>query len=187
MLFFKLTKTKSPKYLVNNIPNVRSTYRTRNTEDIPQLHVRHTFFRNSYFPSIATEWNNLDKSIRNSKSFSIFRKNILKFIRPSSNSIFNRHNPRGVKLLTRLRLGLSHLRDNKFKHSFQDSLNPVYNCGTDVETTTHFFLHCLFFFWWKVDSQHQQHSELRQQCFKSKCNDSRFSKVLLFIISSFTL
>ena len=145
MLFFKLTKTKSPKYLVNNISNVKSTYRTRNTENIPQLHVRHTFFRNSYFPSIATEWNNLDKSIRNSKSFSIFRKNILKFIRPSSNSIFNRHNPRGVKLLTRLRLGLSHLRDNKFKHSFQDSLNPVYNCGTDVETTTHFFLHCLFF------------------------------------------
>ena len=146
MLIFKLTKTKSPKYLVNNIPNVKSIYRARNTENIPQLHVRHTFFRNSYFPSIATEWNNLDKSIRNSKSFSIFRKNILKFIRPSSNSIFNRHNPRGVKLLTRLRLGLSHLRDNKFKHSFQDSLNPVYNCSTDVETTTHFLLHCLFFF-----------------------------------------
>ena len=70
--FFKLTKNKSPKYLFNNIPIVRSTYKTRNLDNIPQSNVRHTFFRNSYFPSIVTEWNNLDKSIRNSESFSIF-------------------------------------------------------------------------------------------------------------------
>ena len=131
--FFKLIiKNKSPKYLFNNIPTVRSTCRTRNIDNIPQFNVRHTFFRNSYFPSIVTEWNNLDKSIRNSESFSIFKKNILQFIQPSPNSIFNCHNPKGVKLLTRLRLGVSHLRDHKFKHSFQDSLNPICNCGTDV-------------------------------------------------------
>ena len=105
--FFKLTKNKSPKYLFNYIPTVRSTYRRRNIDNIPQFNVRHTFFRNSYFPSIVTEWNNLDKSIMNSESFSIFKKNILKFIRPSPNSIFNCHNPKGAKLLTRLRLGLS--------------------------------------------------------------------------------
>ena len=92
--FFKLTKNKSLKYLFNYIPTVRSTYRTRNTDNIPKFNVRHTFFRNSYFPSIVTEWNNLDKSIRNSESFSIFKKNILEFIQPSPNSIFNCHNPR---------------------------------------------------------------------------------------------
>ena len=86
--FFKLIKSKSPKYLFNNIPTVRSIYRTRNIDNIPQFNVRHTFFRNSYFPSIVTEWNNLDKSIRNSESFSIFKKNILEFIQPSPNSIF---------------------------------------------------------------------------------------------------
>ena len=144
--FFKLIKNKSPKYLFNIFLTVRSTYRARNIDNIPQFNVRHTFFRNSYFPSIVTEWNNLDKSIRNSESFSIFKKNILKFIRPSPNSIFNCHNSKGVKLLTRLRLGLSHLRDSKFKHSFQYSLNPICNCGTDVETTTHYLLHCPFFF-----------------------------------------
>ena len=116
---FKLTKNKSPKYLFNYIPTVRSTYRTRNIDNIPQFNVRHTFFRNSYFPSIVTEWNNLDKSIRNSESFSIFKKNILKFIRPSPNSIFNCHDPKGVQLLTRLRLGSSHLRDHKFKTVFK--------------------------------------------------------------------
>ena len=180
--FFKITKNKSPKYLFNYIPTVRSTYRTRNVDNIPQFNVRQTFFRNSYFPSIVTEWNNLDKSIRNSESFSIFKKNILKFIRPSPNSIFNCHNPKGVKLLRRLRLDLSHLRDHKFKHSFQDSLNPICNCGTDVETTTHYLLHCPLF------------SDERLILINGIRNidsnilnliDSRFSEVLLFGNSSF--
>ena len=46
-------------------------------------------------------------------------------LRPSPNSIFNWHNPKRLKLLIRLRLGLSHLRDHKFKRSFQDSVNPI--------------------------------------------------------------
>ena len=67
---------------------------------------------------------------------------MLNFIRPSANSIFNIHNPYGIKLLTRLPLGNSHLRDHKFRHCFQDTLNPLYYCGNDTETATHFFLHC---------------------------------------------
>ena len=38
--------------------------------------------------------------------------------------------------------GLSHLRDHKFKHSFQNFLNPICSCGTEVETTAHYLLHC---------------------------------------------
>ena len=175
--FFKLTKSKSPKYLFNYIPTVRSTYRTRNIDNIPQFNVRNNFFRNSYFPSIVTEWNNLDKSIRNSESFSIFKENILKFIRPSPNSIFNCHNPKGVKLLTRLRLGLSHLRDHKFKHSFQDLLNLICNCVTDVETTTHYLLHCPLFSNERlilINNIRYIDSNILN------LNDSRFSEVLLF-------
>ena len=41
-----------------------------------------------------------------------------------------------------LRLGLSHLREHKFKHSFLDLLNPICNCGLDIEITCHFLLHC---------------------------------------------
>ena len=66
----------------------------------------------------------------------------MKFIRPSGNSVFKFHNPKGVKLLTRLRLDLSHLQEREFKHGFQDSLSPVCFCGEDIETSTHFLLHC---------------------------------------------
>ena len=48
-------------------------------------------------------------------------------------------------MLTRLLTGLSHLREHKFKHSFQDSLKPICRCGTDVESCVHYFLHCLLF------------------------------------------
>ena len=70
----------------------------------------------------------------------------MKFICPSGNSVFRCHNPKGIKLLTRLRLGLSQLRELKFKHGFLDSLNPICNCGQNIETSTHFLLHCSNYF-----------------------------------------
>ena len=66
----------------------------------------------------------------------------MNFIRPSGSAVFNCHNPEGVKLLTRLRLGLSHLCEHKFKQSFQDLLNPICTCGNDIETSAHYLLHC---------------------------------------------
>ena len=55
---------------------------------------------------------------------------------------FQLSNPKGVKLLTRLRLGLTLCREHKFKHSFQDSLNSICSCGNDIETSAYFLFHC---------------------------------------------
>ena len=66
-------------------------------------------------------------------------------MQPSPNSVFDIRNPKGIKLVTRLKLGLSHLREHKFKHSFQSTINPLCNFGQDIESTTHFFLHYPFF------------------------------------------
>ena len=81
--------------------------------------------KNSFFPSAVTEWNKIDKNIRKSESFNILKKNILRFIRPSQNRVYNCHKPNGIKLLTTLRVELSQLREYKFKNSFQDTLNPI--------------------------------------------------------------
>ena len=72
----------------------------------------------------------------------MFKKSILQFIRPSASSTYNCFNTKGIKHLTRLRLGLSHLRDHKFKHGFLDSLNLICSCGLDIETTCRYLLHC---------------------------------------------
>ena len=56
-----------------------------------------------------------------------------------SNSIYNIHNPLGVKYLARLRIGFSHLKQHKFKDNFQDSVDPMCSCSSGIETTIHFF------------------------------------------------
>ena len=89
--FYKLFKSEHPHYLFKLIPSRSSSYITKNIHNIPFFKTRHTFFKNSFFPSTIIEWNKLDHNIRNSSSFNIFRKNILKFIRPSANSLFNCH------------------------------------------------------------------------------------------------
>ena len=72
---------------------------------------------------------------------SIFRKNFLHFIRSAPNSIHNCHIPKELNILR----NLSHLREHKFKHNFENSTNPLCNCGHDIESATHYLLHCTLF------------------------------------------
>ena len=66
---------------------------------------------------------------------------LLNFIRPIGNSTENIYNPLGIKLLTRLRLGFSHLSEHEFRHNFGDSLDPLCSCSLETESTLH-FLRC---------------------------------------------
>ena len=63
-------------------------------------------------------------------------------MRPNSSNVFNKNNPLGLKLLTRLRICFSHLKKHKLKQNFQDSVYLLCSCGNDIESTVHFFLHC---------------------------------------------
>ena len=146
-LFYKIYKKKSPSYLYYLIPNRVKFYSTRSSQinNISNIKTRSNFFRNSFFPSTITEWNKLDRNIRNSDFLNIFKLSLLKFVRPVANSVFDIINPYGLKLLTRLRLGLSHLRYHKFRHNFQDCINPICDCDLEIETTTYFLLRCSLF------------------------------------------
>ena len=66
----------------------------------------------------------------------------MEFIRLSPSSVFYIYNPHGIKLLTRLRLGLSRLIEHKFKHGFNETINPICICGGDIKSINHLFLHC---------------------------------------------
>ena len=109
------------------------------------FNIRHNFYKNSFFTLLIIEWNNLDPKICNSENFSIFKNNILKFIRPKPEILFNCCNLKGIRLITRLRLELSHLREHKFKYNFQNCLNPLCSCGSSIKSTSHFLLHCAIF------------------------------------------
>ena len=115
---------------------------TRNADNITPFKVRHNFFKNSFFPTVIIEWKKLDLEIRNSGFQEIFKKNLLNFIRRNSNNVRNINNSLELKFLTRLRIGFSHIKEHKFKHNFQDSVDPLCSCGNDIESTVHFFLYC---------------------------------------------
>ena len=139
--FCKMFNEKFPSYLFKLIPNFNRGHNTRLSYNIPPIKVRHDYFKNPFFPSAISEWNKLHLSIRNSVSLNTFKKKLQNFIQPSANSIFNIHNPLGIKLLTSLRLRLSQFHEHKFWHCFQDILNPLCEYTKDIESTTHLFLH----------------------------------------------
>ena len=83
--------------------------------------------------------------LRAFSSFNIFRANLIKIIRPIHNSAFDIFNPLGLKLITRLQLGLSHLNEHSFQRNFNDCTNPLCTCSLDSESTGHYFLHCNYY------------------------------------------
>ena len=142
--FFKIQSSGLPQYLSGLIPKPSLRYTTRFSH-LPDFKVRTELFRNLFFLYTVNEWNNLDNIIKLSESYLMFRKRMLNLIRPKCNETYRIHNPTGLKLLTRLKLGLSHLNDHKFNHNFRGCVNPPRSCSLSVENNVHFFLHCHHF------------------------------------------
>jgi len=141
---FKIMNEKAPNYLINLIPKRQQTIRTRNNH-IPIFHCRTDCFQYSFFPSTLKDWFRLDYSIRNSESISAFKNKLLSSIRPIQNQVFNIFDPNGLKFLTRLRLGFSHLNEHRFRHNLENCINPLCSCSLEVDDTIHYLLHCHHF------------------------------------------
>ena len=105
--------------------------------------VEQNVFKYSFFPwGRNWERNKLHLQLHNAKFFKKFRNTLVKFERPSRDLIYRIHHLLRMKLLTRWRLGLSHFNDHRFKHNFENCINPLYKCSLLVESTKHFFLYC---------------------------------------------
>ena len=84
----------------------------------------------------------MDSDIKNVDSHAIFHKKLLTFIRPLENDTYGIYDPLGIRLLSRLCLGFSHLRKYTFRHNFADTLNPLFSCSLKTEDTEHYILCC---------------------------------------------
>ena len=140
--FFKIKIYGKPEYLLNKIPSSQNHCNTRNADQVETYYCRTDFFNISFFPYTIIEWNKLDIDILKSKSYATFRNILLKLGRPIQRPIYSISSPVGLKLLTRLRLGLSHLNEHRFNHNFQNCINPLCSCSLKIESTSHFLLHC---------------------------------------------
>ena len=136
---------QTPGYLYRLLAPPYSDYNTRRYTKFRQIFYRTETFSNYFLPQTIKEWNKLDTSICQAPSYSAFRKALLVFIRTTANNTFGTNDVSGLKLLTDLRVGFSHLREHKFKHNFQDTLNPLCPCSLAAEDTYHFFMRCQSF------------------------------------------
>ena len=110
----KVVSTKIPTYIYNFIPLKRQSQGHPNTfNSFPCK----TEYFNSFFPCVIGEWNKLKPEILSSGSYNVFRKTLLNFIRPNASKVYNINDTIDIKVITRLHLGFSQLREHKFKHS----------------------------------------------------------------------
>ena len=103
-LFYKVFKNEHPKYLFNLI-HVRSLcYMLQELRAIfSLLRQSITFSKILFFHTLLSN-GITDSNLRNSKSISVFKERILNFKRPSPVFFlfFDCHNPKRIKLITRL-------------------------------------------------------------------------------------
>ena len=64
------------------------------------------------------------------------------FIRPVQTNVYNIFDPKSLTFRTHLRLGLNHLNEHRFRHSFQGCLNPSCSYSLEIEDPSHHLLHC---------------------------------------------
>ena len=66
----------------------------------------------------------LDLKISDSNTLESFKGQILNFIGQKQNSTYKLNNSVGIKLLTRLRVGLGRLKKHNVNYNFHNSLRP---------------------------------------------------------------
>ena len=125
-LFYKVASTKLPGYIYDFIPPVRKSQWHLNTFN--SFSCRTEYFINFFFPCIICDWNKLNPEIRSSGSYNVYPKSLSNFIWSNVSNVYNVSGTIDIKLITRLRLGFSHSREQKFKYNFQDTLNPPCSC-----------------------------------------------------------
>ena len=101
-------------------------------EDVTIFYSRTDAFKYSFFPSKKLEWNKLERKIRQSSILLTFRNSLLKIGRHAPKPVYKIHNANVLKLLTRLRLGISHLNEQKFNHNFKDCVNLLCSCSLEL-------------------------------------------------------
>ena len=133
-LYDKFFKTKSSSHLFNTIGNSNRQRERRNSGNSSSLFVRKNYI-NFFF---------LFLRLLQQQQQICLRLFIKKLCQPVSCQIVSTTfvTPLGVKYLTRLRTGFSHLKEHKFRYNLQDSIHTMYCCSSGIERRSHFFFHC---------------------------------------------
>ena len=198
IFFYKIVNGILPDYLhccIEFFSQNKYPLRSVSSGKLKCIPSRTKSFSKTFFPLCIEEWNKLNPEIRNAKSIYKFKKSII--TEKLENSLYNVHDPIGVKLLSRLRLQFTHLNEHKFRHGFNDTVNPMCPCGSDIETTEYFFLPChrfstqrseLFHYLYRLDASFPKlntKEKVAYLLYSSRSNSSSLNKEVSKLVIKF--
>ena len=134
----------APPFLVRLLNQFKITH-NRSTRSLAQNNFqtprcRTSLYQNSFVCSTIVMWNNLEPSLRNLTSKSIF-KNQVKKLYVKQKLIFNHKTPRNVQVwFTQIRMGFSNLKFHLYEKGCINDYSC--SCGAVKENTKHYFLEC---------------------------------------------
>ena len=181
MIFFhKVVNGASSRYFTSYLnTNKNPVYNTRGPDQnkIRRFGAKTEHFKHSFFPFCINEWYKLHSSLREAESIKHLKSMIKDFFNLKQRTLFANDDSVGVNLLSRLRLKFSRLNEHKFRRNLKDAPSPMCDCGSETETTDHFFLCSLLF------AENRQ--KLLNNLFKidvslKNFNDEMLSDTLLF-------
>ena len=127
-------------YLSEHIPTPRVIQHTRRgvrNEIIPLSRTER--YANSFFPYSIKKWKELDDEAKCKPTLQSFKKYLNSFIRPPGHSFFGIRDKFGGKLRTKMRVAFFGF--HRFDHNF-NCTSPTCQCGTEDETSVHYFIRC---------------------------------------------
>ena len=146
LLIFKIRTNMTPKYLKDNLPQIRQfPYGINNETTFREFFCNTLRYKHSFFPDAIRIWNNIDHSFKIAANILLFKKQLNVLIRPKTRSIFRIFDPFGLKYIYQLRVGLSPLKNHKKRYNFLDTPHDICDCGAAKEDNNHYLFHCSFY------------------------------------------
>jgi hypothetical protein len=147
VIMYKIQKELAPPYLIDACPPLVgdvSRYQLRNADNIAIPMGRRSGYVNSFIPSAIRLWNGLDRVTKQSETLDGFKYKLKKVKCKMKNKLYSRFN--GAKAInhTRMRLGLSGLKAQRYDYHHVTNAKCDY-CGAKKEDAMHFLLQCAVF------------------------------------------
>lgn len=141
LLFYKIANGQARRYLTDLLPPAVSeatSYNLRNKSNIQMPVCTTNRFLRSFVPYSIHKWNCLD--LVRSLSLHLFKKYLIRSVRPVVPTYFSSGSRYPCVLLTRLRVGTHSLNHSLSVRNLVD--NPSCTCGRRCKSISHFLLHC---------------------------------------------
>ena len=129
-LYHKILNNFTPAYLKNHLQDASA---------------RTERFSNSFFPFCAANWPSIPDELKQAPSPAAFKNAYKNKYIPPKPGYFGICDKFGVRLLTKIRVDCSDLRDHRFNHGFRNCPSPTCRCSTADETSEHFLACCPLF------------------------------------------